>query len=262
MSVDVITAASVSKGTFAGLTIEKSQTRLATINGLVYGESAVGKTTLLGGADAVAEMRSVLFVDIEKGDLSLRKTDYRPDVVRISTWAELDRIYHALLAEGSNGKYRTVIVDSLDEVQDLCMKSIMQESGDEFDTPEWKHWNINHVRMLRLLRNFRDLPLNVFFTALVKENKDAKTGVVKLLPNLPGKLAMKVPAVFDNVFYYFMKEVEGEEKRLLLTTKTANTVAKNRGSDKLPEVIIVPHFNEAAAMEQIYHAIIGGKANE
>jgi len=114
-----------------------------------------------------------------------------------------------------------------------------------------------------LLRDFRDLPMNVIFTSLVTERKDAKTGLVKKLPDLPGKLAAKVPAIFDNVFFYYMKEItnpqtnEKENKRLLLTTATPDTVAKNRGSDKLPGVIIVPPVAEQATMKTIYEAVIG-----
>lgn len=246
--------------TFAGLAIEKPQERQPYFNALVYGESSVGKTTLVGAADAVPQMRSVLFVDIEKGDLSLRKTEYRPDVIRLSDWEQLSSVYNALRAGGH--KYRTVIIDSLSEVQDLSMKDIMvAEAAGEYDTPEWKHWNINQVRILRLLRNFRDLPMNVIFTALVTEVKDPKTGKMKKLPDLPGKLAPKVPAIFDNVLYYYMKEfvVDGipEQKRLLLTTKTEDTVAKNRGSDKLPAVIEVPHTNERPTMLDIFNGITG-----
>lgn len=247
---------------FAGLPIEKPQERVATINCLIYGESSVGKTTLAGGCDAVPDMRKVLFIDIEKGDLSLRKTVYRPDVVRLSTWDELGKVYHALKAGGHG--YRTLVVDSLTEVQDLSMKNIMSEESEEDDTPEWKHWNANQVRMLRLLRNFRDLPMNVIFTALSKEEKE-KTGKVKKLPDLPGKLARKVPPIFDNVLYYYMKEVVEDgvvyQKRCLLTTKTEDTVAKNRGSDDLPQVIVVEDTGAVPTMQQVYAGIIGSASN-
>jgi len=265
MSSDVITATS-----FAGLTIVRPQQRVPTINMLVYGDSSVGKTTLVGGADAVPQMRRVLFVDIEKGDLSLRKTPYRPDVVRVTNWAQLNKIHAALLADVNNpdARYRTVCIDSLNEVQDLCIKEVMaNEPEGEFATPEWKHWNQNQVKMLRMLRMFRDLPMNVIFTSLAKEVTNDKTGKTRLLPDLPGKLAGKVPAIFDNVFYYYMKEfieeVKGEKKkvnkRILLTTMTPSIIAKNRGSDSLPQTIIVPPVSESVTMKTIYEGILGGE---
>jgi hypothetical protein len=261
VTTDVITARN-----FAGLTVETPQARVPTFNALIYGESSVGKTTLAAGVDGVPQMRSVLFVDIEKGDLSIRKTPYRPDVVRLTSWNQLKRLYHELLVGPEVHGYNTVVIDSLGEVVDLNLKDIMiEEAGAEDETPEWKHWNMNQVRMLRLLRDFRDLPINVIFTSLVKEDTDKKTFVTRKLPDLPGKLAGKVPAIFDNVFYYFMKEVQlpGEaekvNRRLLLTTKTPDTVAKNRGSDKLPNVIVVPPVNESNTMKLIYDAIIGSE---
>lgn len=254
-------------GNFAGLVVEKPQQRIPTFNALVYGESSIGKTTLAAGADAVPEMRSVLFVDIEKGDLSIRKTPFKPDVVRLTSWQELQDVYHALYAGGHG--YRTAIIDSLDEVVDINLKDIMGETaGTEDATPEWQHWNMNQVRILRLLRNFRDLPMNVIFTSLVREDLDKKTGITKLLPNLPGKLGAKVPAIFDNVFYYFMKEVTVERDgqrvketpRILLTTKTPNTVAKNRGSDNLPSTIVIPPVGQGfIPMKLIYDAVIGNE---
>lgn len=262
MTTDVLTPTS-----FAGLRVEKVRVE-PTFKALIYGESSIGKTTLAGGADAVPPMRKVLLADVEKGDLSLRKTPYRPDVVRLSTWDALRKLYHALLTGPEVHGYRTVIVDSLTEVNDLSIKDIMKtDTGSEDETPEWKHWNMNQVRVLRLLRDFRDLPMNVIFTALVKEDVDKTSGKVQFRPDLPGKLSAKVPAIFDNVFYYYMKEVrvEGQEekvtKRLLLTTKTHNTVAKNRGSDKLPPFIDVPPVTTGTApvMQLIYDAVIGGE---
>lgn len=263
---NVITAES-----FAGLKIVKPQLRIPTINVLIYGESSVGKTTLAGGADAVPEMRKVLFVDIEKGDLALRKTPYRPDVVRISNWTQLMNLHAALLADVGNpdARYKTVVIDSLNEANDLCIKEIMaSEPEGEFTTPEWKHWNQNQVRMLRMLRLFRDLPMNVIFTSLVKQQVNEKSGATKLLPDLPGKLAGKVPAIFDNVLYYYMKEfIEdkgGEKKkvnkRLLMTTMTPTIIAKNRGSDNLPQIIQVPPTSEAVTMKLIYEGILGGES--
>jgi hypothetical protein len=103
----------------------------------------------------------------------------------------LKKLYHELLLGPGVHGYNTVVVDSLNEVVDLNLKDIMVEkSGEEDDTPEWQHWNANQVRMLRLLRDFRDLPMNVIFTSLVTE-RPQKTGLTMKLPDLPGKLAPK-----------------------------------------------------------------------
>jgi hypothetical protein len=171
----------------------------------------------------------------------------------------MEDLYHNLLA--GNHQYQTVIVDSLSEVNDLSVDDILGKIGlDEDRDPDlmqFQDWNKNQSRILVMLRRWRDLPMNVIFTSLMKEDKDPKTGIVKKGLDLPPKLGRKVPAIFDNVFYYYSLEHEGENKRLLLSSKTANTIAKNRGSDQLPEILEIKHPSQMTAMSVIYHGIIG-----
>lgn len=249
---------------FGGLLISKPTENIPTINMLVYGESATGKTTLAASADAVPEMRKVLFVDVEKGTLSIRKTEYRPDAIQVTQWSQLEDIYHSLLA-GQHG-YRTVVVDSLSEVNDLSVDNILNnislDGERDPDLMQFQDWNKNQSRILVMLRKWRDLPMNVIFTSLMKEDKDPKSGIVKKGLDLPPKLGRKVPAIFDNVFYCYSQEVDGENKRLLLSQKTPNTIAKNRGSDQLPDVMELLHPREQAAMSVIYHGILGTEENK
>jgi hypothetical protein len=248
---------------FAGLTVEKPRTQTPYINMLVYGRSSVGKTTLAGSADAVPAMRKVLFVDVEGGTLSLRKTDYGGvDVIRITDYQQFGDLYPALLA--GNHDYQTIILDSLTEIQELCMREIMRQMKEDPDNlerdpdvPGMYEWNKSEKQVKRLIRAFRDLPMNVIFTALMKEDKDPKTGVVMKLPDLPGKQAHRVAALFDVVLYYTIIENEGSQRRVVASTAMTNTVAKNRGSDKLPPILDVPTPDVQAPMALIYPLIVG-----
>lgn len=257
---EIITAQTAPR-IFAGLNITKPDQNIPHINVLIYGESAIGKTTLAASSDAVPQMRNVLLLDVEKGDLSIRKTAYRPDVIKVTKWSEMETIYHTLLA-GNHG-YQTVIVDSLSEVNDLSVDEILAGIGADPtlerdpDLMQFQDWNKNQSRILVMLRKWRDLPMNVIFTCLMKEDKNQLTGKIKKALDLPPKLGRKVPAIFDNVFYFYSKEVDGEEKRILLSQKTENTIAKNRGSDDLPGILEIKPPSEEAAMKFIYHAIIG-----
>lgn len=257
---DVVITARTAPAIFAGLDIVQ-HTKTPYINALIYGESGTGKTTLAGSADAEPAMRKALFVDAEKGDLSLRKTDYRPDVVRVNQWWQMDNIYHALLAGGHD--YQTVIVDSLNEINDMSVDEILAgiaadpTSERDPDLMQFQDWNKNQSRILAMLRRWRDLPMNVIFTCLMKEDKDQRTGKIRKGLDLPPKLGRKVPAIFDSVFYLFQQEVDGEDKRLLLTQKTENTIAKNRGTNELPLVMELKDPTVEAAMPTIYKALIG-----
>ena len=231
---------------------------------LVYGRSSVGKTTLVGSADAVPEMRKVLFIDVEAGTLSLRKTNYEVDVVRINDWNQLDDLFGALYS--GDHEYQTVILDSLTEIQELCMRAIMaamKSDPDNFerdpDVPGMYEWNKAEKKIKAFIRMFRDLPMNVIFTALMKEDKDSKTGVTMKLPDLPGKLAHRVAALFDIVLYYTIIDTEDGQQRVVASQAGTNTVAKNRGSDDLPALLNIPEPGEQPGMGIIYPMIIGNK---
>lgn len=251
---------------FAGLTIEKPKTNVPTITMLVYGRSSIGKTTLAGSADAVPEMRKVLYVDVEGGTLSLRKTQYEVDVVRITDYQQFDELYAALYA-GDHG-YQTVVLDSLTEIQELCMREIMRQMKADPDNmerdpdvPGMYEWNKSEKQVKKFIRAFRDLPINVIFTALMKEDKDSKTGVVMKLPDLPGKLAHRVAALFDIVLYYTVMDTEEGQKRVVASQATTNTVAKNRGSDRLPAILEIPDPSVQPAMALLYPMIVGDVAD-
>lgn len=221
--------------TIAGLKIERVSQVTQSFNMLVYGNSGVGKTTLAGSSAAVKEMSPVLLVDIEGGNLSLKKTYPDVEVVRVKTWDQMQDVYDEL-HRGKSG-YRTVIIDSLTEVQWFSMAGVMDEmvakakrEGDDRDPdiPSQREWgkNINQVR--KFVRAFRDLDVNTIFTALAKSDKDPRSGLNLTKPSLPGKLANEVPGFIDEVMYLYIKKVENDNKRLLLTSATDTEQAKDR----------------------------------
>jgi len=239
-----------------GLKIIKAKERPPHMNILIYGESGVGKTRLAGSADSVPRMRRVLVVDLEGGTLTLEQNNPDVDIIRVKTWAEMQAVYDALYA--GDHDYETVIIDSLSEVQKFNMYDVMKNRVDtssaniDIDAPDMRAWGINLEQMRKFVRAFRDLPVNTIFTALMKDDKDKKTGLSIKKPNLSGKLASEVAAFLDIVVYMYMKEVDGEQTRLLLSAATDDVVAKDR-TGKLPVVMLNP------TMETIID-LIEGKA--
>jgi hypothetical protein len=234
-------------GNLGGLAVTKSaDDKLTNLNILVYGESGIGKTIFAGSADAVPELRPVLFVDIEGGTFSLQNMGYKVDVVRVQTWKQMQDLYNEL-HEGKH-PYKTIVLDSLTEIQKFNMYNVMTEliankPDADPDVPGMREWGKNIEQMRRYVRAFRDLPVNTIFTALQKEEKDDRTGVRWIKPSMSGKLASEVAAFLDVVLYYYQKEMaDGDAtvmKRFMLTQKTQSQIAKDR-SGRLPIVIEDP----------------------
>lgn len=233
----------------AGLPITQVREQSPYFNLLIYGESGAGKTWFAGSADAVPEMRRVLFLDVEGGTLTLRNTPFNEvEVVRVRSWKDMENIYGELNA-GMHG-FSTIVIDSLTEIQklsmDLVMRRLVEENEDrDVDVPGIREWNINIEQTRKFVRRFRDLPFNTIFTALSKTEKNMIKGTSKRKPYLSGKVSDEVAGFLDIVVYLYTKEVGDENKRMLLTAQTEDTIAKDR-SGQLDMII------ESPSMDKIY----------
>lgn len=240
----------ITRKTLAGLEVRPVQERSSFFNLLIYGDSGTGKTTLAGSADEVPAMRPVIFIDIEGGTESLRHTYPEVETVRVTTWKEMQEVYN-VLHDGNHG-YKTVVLDSLTEIQKFNMYNVMNDLAQKRpdldpDVPGMREWGKNLEQMRRMVRGFRDLEMHTIFTALNMTDKDQKTGITSMQPSLSGKLAKEVAAFLDVVCYYYVKQIgdgtDAEFKRLLLTQKTDSQVAKDR-TGRLPMIIEQPTMSE------------------
>lgn len=222
------------------------------INMMVYGDPGVGKTVFAGSASDVSELAPVIYIDVEGGTLSLRERYPDVDVLRIRNFEELGRVYAELRA--GNSGYKTVVLDSITEIQKFGMYSIMgaalkKDPDRDPDLPGIGEWGKNTEQMRRLIRAFRDLPMNTIFIALAAQERD-KRGNVLNKPSLSAKLSNEVAGFLDIVVYMYRKTIEDEVKRVMLTQGTDEYIAKDR-TDKLPLVL------EGPDMKTVYSILFG-----
>lgn len=250
-----------------GLTVVKASELSGKINMLIYGEPGVGKTRVIGSCDAIPELRKVCILDIDGGALTVRDTFPNVDVIRITSYKELQGVYDDLKAGGHS--YQTIGIDTITEVQKYNMTDVMKNliardpNRNEY-VPDRREWAISSEMVRRMIHAFKDLPYNTIFTAHVKDEQDEATGVTTKRPDLPGKLARQIPGWFDLVVYMYEREVniknqEGtvigkEVKRLMLTKNGGRTIVKDR-TDKLPRIYEVkPNAPTMADMHKILNS--------
>ena len=207
---------------------------------LIYGNYGVGKTHLASTANEVESMGDVLMVNAEAGDLTLENNPEFESIttVPVRNFTVFNHLYEFLMlhckARNENNveklielesflsgcepedikepkRFRTLIVDTLSEVETYCMNQILgitdsTKINEEVSSPEWADYGKNLNMMMRLCRSLRDLDMHVIFTCAEKYNQD-ETKRMKYVPSLTGKLAKQIQGFMDMVGYY----VSGQE---------------------------------------------------
>lgn len=223
------------------------------VKSLIYGPPGSGKTSFAG---SMGKRIKVLGLSAEAGLLSLQNIRDASgktipiDYVEIKKFEDMDEAFR-LLRHGKH-EYEGVFIDSLTEIQKSCKDFIMEKT--KKDQMEMRDWGDLAMKIERMVRAFRDLPLHVTITALEETETDKATGEIRVMPALQGSVQKQLPAYFDEVLYAFAKEAgDGEERRIrhhLLTRNSGKYIGKDR-SGKLPAVIVDPDWGK------VFDLIIG-----
>jgi hypothetical protein len=212
----------------AAFKIREVQRRERYLKLLVYGNYGTGKTYLAGTASEVASMGDILMINAESGDLTLDAFT-GIDEITVREFRTLARVYEFIvqhckyrdagadeqlwalqnsLFDGMSDRlrrYRTVIVDSLSEIEKLALNQVLgitdsTKLDDNPDAAEWKEYKQNHTLVIRMVRAFRNLPMHIIFTCAESFVQD-ETKKMKYQPALTGKLAKEVQGFMDMVGY-------------------------------------------------------------
>lgn len=233
------------------------------LKALIYAPAGAGKTTFLSTAIGDHRFMPMLICDFEGGvrsiasvcrqvkveDLAKREhvTD-KIDVVRIGGMSDFDRVYDLL--SGPNNGYRTVAIDSLSEFNYLNLTSLvesekMRNPRHDVEVPEIGDYGRNAIQIKRMIRFFRDLDMNVIFTAIAAEYEDAKTKKSQYRPAFTGKLISEIPGIVDVLGYFaVVDDVEEDEEgkpvevqyRALICKPSEKFMAKARVDVSRPEL--------------------------
>jgi len=207
---------------------------------LVYGNYGKGKTTLAGSSADVPQMRDVLAIDAEAGDLAYEDNPriQHPDYiehVRVTTFIQVARVHEFLRShcikrdnndvdgmrrieawlKGCNPqdikeprRFRTVIIDSLSEVEAYCAYELMKVdegtvltgSAEEIDVMRFDEFRKNNMKIQMVVRAFRDLPMHVILVCSQQYTQDERKRF-HYGPMMTGKLSGQIQGFVDIVGY-------------------------------------------------------------
>ena len=202
---------------------------------LVHAPAGSGKTRLCATTGG-----KPIILSAESGLLSLAGEDI--DVIEIKSMQDL---YDAFAFLQNDTTYDWVCLDSITEIAEVLLAT---ERGKTKDVRQ--AYGELQTQMMHLLRGFRDLPKNIYFSAKQEHVKDEVTGGMIFGPSAPGtKVGPAMPYLFDLVFaLHNWKDEEGNVQRALQTQRDAQYEAKDR-SGKLDMI-------EPADLGAIYSKIV------
>lgn len=206
------------------------------LKAFIYGKHGSGKTDLAGTAVDVPEMNDVLFISAEAGDLTLQNSQRiqaknRIMTIPVDTFTTVGYIHDFLVAHCKfrdandiNGlkrlesqvtgipidqieepkKFKTVIIDSLTEVEAYSMYSLLGVDASkvmisaDMDVADWPIFRKNFEMVKLLCRSYRNLPMHVIFVAAQSYTQD-ETKKFHYTPQLTGKLSTALQGQVDLV---------------------------------------------------------------
>lgn len=218
------------------------------MNLLIYGDPGAGKTHLAGTAMDHPGMSDVHVFNIDGGLLTLAE---RGDI-RASDVTSLEQLEQEMfkIAQGHDDYkgVKTIVIDNITELQTLNLEEIVRQElrgsrknkGATIDDFYQEDYGKSTKQVARILRGFRDLPVNKIYVAHRKD-KIRKNGstVEAILPSLTEKLGTAIAGYMDFVWYLY-QATENEAQadgslvpslhRYLLTQPHDVYFAKTRGS--------------------------------
>jgi phage nucleotide-binding protein len=222
------------------------------LKGLIYGEPGAGKT-YLGGSAGTSELTSPgLILDIDGGvtsirhfpNLKVRQVRSMDDLIQV--YSDIHSAIDTIDPSNPTLPFKFLMLDSITELQKIDMTFIMSktkavlEGRQDPDVPSEREWGISINHMRKIVRQFKDLPCHVLFTAHLDPKKNTKNQMVNG-PDLPGKLRNQISGFVDVVGYLYAATEDDRIVRKIQFAKTDTTIAKDR-LGVLGQVVVNPTF--------------------
>jgi phage nucleotide-binding protein len=182
---------------------------------VVYARPKVGKTRFCATAP------DVLIIDCDEQGTDSTRDDLDPMTVRITTWSEINDIYWYLQSGAHD--YRSVAIDTVSGLQTLAMNYVLgdeaaRDASRDPDQPSQRIYQKVTQLMKVQITNFRNLPMNVIFTAhtRTREQGEGEEDITYVTgPNLSPATQSHLLGAVGLIGYMLKREVtvkRGERK--------------------------------------------------
>lgn len=182
-------------------------------NILIHADSGAGKTVLAGSDDRV-----LFLAPEDSGTLSALRMGSTAQKIKVRHWDDIREAVEYLEANPDVlGQFDVLAVDSLTEMQKMCMMAILEANrgerlskGQDPETPQIQDYGKLHVLFENLVRRINELNVNVLYTALTRKVEDADHNEF-LVPEISGKdygVAMKIVALMTSYGHLRVELVE------------------------------------------------------
>jgi phage nucleotide-binding protein len=187
---------------------------------LLYGKNGKRKTRT-----AAKSGLKTLIIDVnEEGTRSVASYP-NCEVRRIKTWEEF--VWGFWYLKEGNHDYEVVLVDTLTQVQKLCMKMVLNQAEDRDpnrapNTPERRQWNQMTETLRPFIYDFRNLPMHVVFICqerIDKGSDDDEEAEIKaryvpdLSPGLRGD-AMSAVGIMGRMYVRAVRTGKGKREKV------------------------------------------------
>jgi len=212
---------------------------------LVLGDPKTGKSTF-AASSATPEEKTIM-LNLEKGLAFIQETEnlrIYPGKEKACKMSDLRKLYISLKAGGHN--YKNIVFDTADALWDIIWDDYLPQiqAGLPGQKPRPTQTSIElqdyvpmYEKYQKTYNMFRDLGLNVFFTAHTKRTEDDPKKVIAL----PGKLGGLIGGSVDMILHLTAKTTNGKMETTLYTQPNVLLDAGHRHFGvALPEKMINP----------------------
>lgn len=209
---------------------------------LIYGREKIGKTTVCNS------FPDSIFFATEPGTKGLRATRFNHEDGGVKNWAIFRKGVELL--EKNPGKFKTVIIDTVDRAYDICLDWVCENLGVEYPGKDdqgredfGKSWRAVKMEFLDAIHRLEQAGYGIVFTSHAKEQTfttRAKEKYDRIFPTMSGQARAVVEGIVDYFFYCeYVRAEDGSTKRIFICHGDETIWA---GSRKGPNFEAFPQF--------------------